>query len=302
VAALVDADLDLLELFVDAMRSTLPEIDHETIVREVRGAVRTELDYAVEAHVTARMARALADLPGVIVPEPVAGLCTPTVLTTRFVHGEKITTVLDRLRERAEAGDAGAQVALSELLGRLLALYLRQVLEHGIFQADPHPGNLLVTPEGELVLLDFGCSKEMLPQVRAGYLSTLRAFLAGDRERAGQQLEQLGFRTRSGRPDTLLTFCDALLGEIAQAAGGSIRWPERGELLSRARGLAEALQSDPVTTLPPEFVMLGRVFGTLGGLFSHYRPDIDFTRHVLPVLGAALDQANTQEESHAATL
>lgn len=38
------------------------------------------------------------------------------------------------------------------------------------------------------------------------------------------------------------------------------------------------------------------------GLFSHYRPEIDFTRHVLPVLGAALDQANTQEESHAATL
>lgn len=295
VEALVEADLDMLELFVESMRSMLPDLDHATIVAETRSAVRAELDYAKEAHVAGRVARALDGMAGVIIPEPVDALCGPTVLTTRFAEGRKITLVLDALEARAGAGDPGARAQISELLGRLLALYLRQVLEHGLFQADPHPGNILVTLAGELVLLDFGCSKELPPEARAGYLAVLRAFLFGERERLPALFDALGFETRSGTPDPLLAFTDALLGEIAQSAGGPVRWPTRAELLERAGGLAEQLERDPVTALPPELVMLGRVFATLGGLFTRYRPEIDFARHVLPVVGAALQQ----EEDHA---
>ena len=63
--------------------------------------------------------------------------------------------------------------------------------------------------------------------------------------------------------------------------------------MQRATALLQAQQDDPVVRLPSEFVMLARVFGTLGGLFGHYRPDIDYARHVLPVLATALatDQA-----------
>jgi ubiquinone biosynthesis protein len=81
-------------------------------------------------------------------------------------------------------------------------------------------------------------------------------------------------------------FADALLGEIRQSAlSGSITWPTREEMGARAASLLRACEDDPVVALPGEFVMMARVFATLGGLFSRYRPDIRFERHVLPVLG-----------------
>jgi hypothetical protein len=101
--------------------------------------------------------------------------------------------------------------------------------------------------------------------------------------------DQIGFRTRSGRPDTLEAFAAALLGEIRQAATGrGIRWPSRDELGARVTSLLHACKNDPVVGLPGEFIMMARVFGTLGGIFARYKPDIDFTRHILPVLGTVL--------------
>jgi ubiquinone biosynthesis protein len=59
-------------------------------------------------------------------------------------------------------------------------------------------------------------------------------------------------------------------------------------MLQRANAMLGAIESDPVTELPGDFVMIARVLGTLGGLFAHYQPDIAFAEHVLPVLGEAL--------------
>jgi hypothetical protein len=101
-------------------------------------------------------------------------------------------------------------------------------------------------------------------------------------------LDTHGFRTQSGRPDTLILFMQALLGELAEAiTTGYVRWPDRDMLTQRARALGRTLTEDPVVELPEHFVMIGRVLTTLGGLFSHYRPDLDVTRHVLPVLAEA---------------
>jgi ubiquinone biosynthesis protein len=294
IADLVAMDLDLLELCIDAMRSSLPPADYATIVEEVRSAIRGELDYAEEAHATQRMADFFAAIPGVLVPRPLPALCSPAVLTTTFMDGRKISVVLDELCARREAGDASAHAELSELLGRLLQVYLRQVLQAGLFQADPHPGNFLVTDDHQLVLLDFGCSKELSDATRRRYCALVRAFLARDKAKMTQLFAELGFVTRSGDPATLHAFTEALLGQLAKAATSKrIEWPDRDALMARVLELLRAQQDDPVVTLPAEFVMLARVFGTLGGFFAHYRPDIDYARHVLPVLATVLAQSPT---------
>jgi ubiquinone biosynthesis protein len=105
----------------------------------------------------------------------------------------------------------------------------------------------------------------------------------------GELFDRLGFRTRSGTPDTLHAFADAILTEFRKAmANGSFCWPDRESMLEQATGLLTALERDPVVAIPAEFVMIARVFGTLMGLFTKYRPDIAFAEHVLPVLEAAL--------------
>ncbi|HEX4335582.1 MAG TPA: AarF/ABC1/UbiB kinase family protein [Polyangiaceae bacterium] len=289
IAGRVRMDLELLEAFVSSLRESLPDADYDTILGEVEGKVLAEVDYAAEARTTTTLSEFFASHASILVPRPVLELCSARVLTTAFVPGTKLTTVLDALDARAAGGDREAHRELSTVLGNLLEAYLRQVLHAGVFQADPHPGNLFVTPDGKVAVLDMGCAQELSPETRARYLGLLRAFMLGDDEDMTRLFAELGFRTRSGRIDTLRTFADALLTEIRQAAlSGKVAWPTRDEMAARAGALLRACEDDPVLTLPGEFVMMARVFGTLGGLFSRYRPEIDFSRHVLPCLGGAL--------------
>jgi ubiquinone biosynthesis protein len=286
IESLLDLDLDLLEGFVASLRAELPEADWETIAAEVRSSVSAELDFAREAVAMDRVAAFFAAHPAIRVPRSRPELCSERVLTSDFVEGRRIREALEGWEARAAAGDAGAAARIDETLGLLLEAYLRMVLEAGVFQADPHPGNLLVTEAGELVVLDFGCSCELPASRRRAYRDLVIAFLAGDRAGLAARLEALGFATRSGRPETLLGFADALLGAFrALAAGlGAGAWPAPEAVLAQARELLRAAEGDPVVRIPQEFVMLARVFGTLGGLFQRHRPRIDFARHVAPVL------------------
>jgi ubiquinone biosynthesis protein len=289
IAPRVRMDLDLLEAFVASLRSSLPETDYDTIIREVRSKVLAEVDYVAEARVTSDLARFFDGHANIVVPRTVDALCSKHVITTVFVEGIKITTLLDTLEAQAAAGDAGARARTSEILGSLLQAYLRQVLEAGVFQADPHPGNLLVTPDGKVAVLDFGCAQVLPDEVRDRYLALMRAFMVGDRESMTKLFVELGFTTRSGNPETLHAFADALLTEIRQAAlAGGVKWPSKEEMVARAMGLLAACESDPVIGLPGEFIMIARVFGTLAGMFSRYKPDIDFVRNIMPVLGTVL--------------
>ena len=103
-----------------------------------------------------------------------------------------------------------------------------------------------------------------------------------------------GWGPPHGAPDTLLAFVDVLLQQIRDAAlsgeGLEIQWPSEDEVLQMMTELLKQMEVDPVHQVPAEFIMLARVFGTLGGLFMHYRPELDVHRYVLPhILGAAID-------------
>ena len=289
---LIELDMKLMEIAVEALRSMLPPSDYETIVAEVRESIRGELDYANEACMMDRVADFFEDHPGIVVPRSIPALCGRRVLASTFVEGRKITEVLDEWKQQGAAGDAGAGRRIAALLGLLLESYTRQVLQAGVFQADPHPGNLLVTPDEKLVVLDFGCTRPMGDETRGLYLGLLQAFLGGDRERMTALFDALGFATRSGRPETLHVFADTMLRAFQKAAAGgeAFAWMSAEEVFGQANELLRISQEDPVTRIPADFVMLGRVFGTLGGLFDHYRPEIDYAQHLFPVLAAAMEE------------
>jgi ubiquinone biosynthesis protein len=275
VAAQMEEDVQLLEGFLSAMRGMLPPSDYVSVVAELRQMLLREIDYREEAAAMEDIAQRLAGMPGVSVPRPIAELSGPRVLTMPLVRGEKITDALDK----------GDDELRSRVLSTLLEVYLKQILELGRFQADPHPGNFLVTDSGELVLLDFGCTRHMTDETRRGYAHLVRAFVTGDGTCVAEWLERLGFRTQSGKPDTLFAFASALLDVFRRGtAEGTLAFPTKEQLMQQAAGLMEAAQKDPVTRVPGEFVMLARVFGTLGGMLSHYRPHIDYARVVLPHL------------------
>jgi ubiquinone biosynthesis protein len=285
---LVAMDLDLLEIFLESVKSMLPPTDYDTIVEEVGIMLEGELDYRAEARMMNRVADFFAGHPRIRVPRAIESLTGPRVFASSFVPGRKITDALDEWRARAEGGDDEAGRRLSECMGLLLECYVRQVLQAGLFQADPHPGNLLVTDAHELVVLDFGSTRALSDDARRSYLSLLRCFVLGDGAGVGRELGALGFATRSGDDATLQAFAGALLETFRRAAadGPGFAWPSEEEIVERAGALLALSEQDPVVRIPAEFVLLGRVFLTLGGLFQHYRPQVDYARFLAPVLAS----------------
>ena len=294
IAELVALDMDLLEVFVRALAESLPPLDFDTIIRETRAMVSAELDYVREAKLTSLLSSYFASDAQIHVPQVVSELSSARMLVTALMPGEKITNVLDRLqlaRDQAAPGSADQQTAqaeLSAILARVLEAYARQVLDVGVFQADPHPGNLLADSQGHLTVLDFGCAKELTDARRASLLALLRSTVMRDVDGMARGMEGLGFVTRSGTLAGLRALASAALDQMALVKSDSADFVSQLELVSRIAQFGRHIESDPIVVLPDEFVMLGRVFGTLSGLFVHYRPDVSATSRVLPVVLAAL--------------
>lgn len=286
---LVELDMALLKVFMDAVRSTLPPMDMDTIVNEIQRSVREELDYQREARVMEEIGQVLAGVEGVRTPKLVSGLSNRRVLTTEFIHGDKLTTVLDRLAEQPQVRD--------QLFYRLLNAWFTQVLHGGAFHADPHPGNLMVDESGELVLLDFGSAQLVCRENRQLYFRVLQACVISDQAVIADSLERLGFRTRSGSPQTLLTFVSAVLDQVLDNIinpDSGAGWPSPEQMMHQLAELLAQLEDDPVEKMPADFIMLARVFGTLGGLFMHYQPQVDFANLMMHYLTRPLEPVSAQ--------
>jgi ubiquinone biosynthesis protein len=88
-----------------------------------------------------------------------------------------------------------------------------------------------------------------------------------------------------------------MLGALREAAleGGGVPWLDSSQLAEQARAILDATRDDPVIRIPEEFAMLARVFGALGGLFQHYRPRLDWARHMQPLLAALAANAGAAD-------
>jgi ubiquinone biosynthesis protein len=285
---------------VRALSENLPPVDFDTIIGETRAMIEAELDYLREGDLTDRVAVFFGEEGPIQAPRVVKELSTRRVLVTAFMRGDKITHVLDELMTARNAGDASAQESISTLLARVLEAYTRQALDLGVFQADPHPGNLLADRAGNLVVLDFGCAKEVPLAQRALLVDLARGFVAKDPAKMAFAMQAMGFATMSGGIAGLEAYAKIVLEQmgVVRERGGD--WPNQVELLAQVALMARFIEDDPMVHLPEEFVMLGRVFGTLSGLFLHYRPDVSAAARVIPLVLAALsrlDEAQNAEHS-----
>ncbi len=297
IDALVALDMELLEVFVRALAQNLPPLDFDTIIRETRAMISAELDYTREAQLTAQLSQFFRDHSHIHVPEVVGELSTRRVLVTQLMPGKKLTHQLDRLRDARAEGSAQAQAELTNLLSHVLEAYARQVLEAGVFQADPHPGNLLADDAGNLTVLDFGCAKELDAVQRENLLALLRATVMQHADGMGAAMEAMGFQTQSGSRASLNAYAKAALDQMALVKRDGGGFCNQMEMVSGIANFGRFIESDPIVKLPDEFVMLGRVFGTLSGLFVHYQPDVTATARVLPVVLSALAGTKTAHGS-----
>lgn len=195
---------------------------------------------------TRRVRANLAARPRVVVPEVIPGYVRRRVLVTEYLEGARL---LDSERRDAHAPD---RTALAQTIS---SAYGHQIMVDGLFQADPHPGNILVLPGGTVALLDFGLTKELPDAARRGFARLVLATASRDPGGIVQAFRELGVRTRSEDPESLLATL-AILFEPRPIHAG------RDELRERKR----VLRANPVEQIPGDLVLLGRVIGLLRGV------------------------------------
>jgi len=245
------------------------------LAEEIATHVLREVDFVAEARAAERMRAAFANdvVPGVRVPEILPELSTERVLTMEHVAGARLLDVLDRLR----AGGDDAQ--LEHLMTRLVQAYAHQIVRCGFFQADPHPGNFLVEPDGTLTLIDFGCCKELSAERRSAFLNLGSAVMLGHEPSIRHWLHEAGFTAANPA-------AEKRLARIASSAAREAASGERHRGRSGDDAFAEFVANLGIHP-PADIALLGRVFLALGGLLRVYAPRLDLPAIVAPVVIAA---------------
>jgi ubiquinone biosynthesis protein len=228
--------------FLDGHTETGRRIGLRRMVEELRRSLLLELDYRLEAQNMVAIGRNLARFPGIVVPQPVQGYSTSRILTMDYISGQKITAASPLVL--AEAG-------APELAEELFRAYLHQVILDGLFHADPHPGNVLLTDDKRIALIDLGMVSRLSPDRQEEILHFLLA-VADDRTeqaadlalRMGERLEgfdETAFRQRV--IEVLVRSRDSRIGEMPagrlmlavahSAVGAGLRLPNELTLLGK---------------------------------------------------------------------
>ena len=179
-------DLEALEEvaeFIDAHTEIGKRYEFSNMLAELRSSLLRELDFKREANNLDRLRTSLREFEHLIIPEPIEDFTTSRVLTMEYVSGKKITD-LSPLRLLELDG--------TELAEELFRSYLKQILVDGFFHADPHPGNIFITDDNRLALLDLGMTGHISGNFQENLLRLLLAISEGRGDEAADVAMKMG--------------------------------------------------------------------------------------------------------------
>lgn len=182
IASKVRADLKNLQLVAKLASKKMPASNSQAIVAEVQRQMIKEVDYRTELAHHQRIFDAFRGHPGWRIPEPIAELCTEHVLVTEYLDGVPFDGLIGEdqpIRDRV--GEAIYRFYCGEMYGT------------GFFCADPHPGNIMLLPDGRVGFLDFGLCMDMDPRDAEVQRNVFRALLTGNDDEAFELAVAAGF-------------------------------------------------------------------------------------------------------------
>lgn len=238
------------------------------LLEEVTKHLALELDFRREADCADRVREIFRREGGVVVPEIYREFSSERVLVMEFVEGIKITDV-DAIKK--------AGLDPTEVMADLMGIFVQMIFAAGFFHADPHPGNLFVRPNRDIVLIDFGLSKELPEGFGLGMFELLFSLMTLNESAMVRAFGELGFGTKTGDTDSF----EALARRMMRRSEAN---QFDGELTEEMTGgLFDEIRENPIVTVPSDFVLVGRVFSLLSGI-SH---TLGSRANVLSAMGAS---------------
>ena len=227
-----------------------------SLLGQFRRSLVGELDYRREARNLLTFRELTKDYDLLLVPEPVMDLTTPRVLTMDWIEGRKVTDV----------GPLGLMdVDARPIVEQLFRCYLRMILDDGVLHADPHPGNLILTDDGRLALIDLGMVAHVPPRLQDKVVKLLLAISDGDGEEAALVLAGMGHPLDSYDAAAFRADVSHLVSEAASAGADA----QAGSVLVELSRLSGVHGLRP----PAEMSMIGKALLNLDQATMHLDPD-----------------------------
>ncbi len=242
------------ERFIPGLRA----LDLPVLVREFANSLNRETDFSREADSIRLSRSALADIPELWIPDVVTECSGRTVLTLEFADGERVDLYAKRHPE-----------SIPQAIKTLVRVMLQTIFEEGLFHADPHPGNVLVLPDGRLSLLDFGMTGELDEHMRESLTLLLEAVVKGDARLATDAYLDMTMASEKVNRAALMLDIKAVLYEIHRSNLADVSIGDAFALLLRA-GSRHRVHN------PGEFFHLTRAFVIMESVIRQLDPSFDY--------------------------
>ena len=238
------------------------------LVGEFASTIRREQDLAREGRIIERFAAHFAGDPTVAFPRVCWELTAPAVLTMEFLDGVKVSAV-----GTPEAPDTDARVVAA----RGADAVLRQILEHGLFHADPHPGNILILPGNVVAFIDFGIVGRVTRTLRRQLADTIRAIWQRDSDRLAAIVTTVAQAQRPVDLADLSRDLDEMLDAYADVPIGQLSMAEIFASVTTA-------VSKHRLKLPADLLLLIKAVATIEGVGREIDPGFRMVEHAMPVV------------------
>lgn len=269
VRELIETDIALLKFVIKRSERYIERqglLNPMEIVAVFERTIQRELDYRTEARHLQQFKRYYAEQKGFYVPEVYPDYCTERVLTLEHLYGCKITEV----KTLHSWGLDPQAIAVNGL-----DVYLSQIFEHGLFHADPHPGNILIQSDGRLCLIDFGMVGKLTKSDKYHLAGIFMGMAQQDARRMTVSLQQLAIDAQIENIRAL----EMDLAELIEEFSGL----EVGD--THIGAMAQRLQQlfyDYQLRMPPNVYLIFRALTILDGIAKEIYPDFRFYEFLKP--------------------
>ena len=261
----------ILEQFIDhhIIHST------RTIIDEFSRVIAEEMDFHHEADNVERFGELFRDSDFVIIPRVYRDVTTTRVLVMQFFEGFRVTEVDEIVRHNVDT---------KKMIENLIEFYGDQLLIHGFFHADPHPGNILIRPDSRIVLLDYGMVLEITPELRQDLVRIVIAAVRSDVD----ELINLAYKLEMLEYDV----SPSVVREAAQAIisihfDRSLTQRQIQEITYQILG---TFYRFPLR-LPSSFVYILRAGVLIEGIGIAYDPNFNSLTTAIPIYKSIVDRA-----------
>ena len=260
-------DLDTLKELTDIAvkhSKTAKKYAVDEILDELRFILLNELDYVKEAENLIALGENTKKYPKIVIPQPVEGYSTSKILTMDYIDGQKITSISPISR---------IETNYKPLVDELVAAYLKQIIFDGFAHADPHPGNVHLTTDNKIALMDLGMVAKFGPDLREHILKLLIAISKYNGEETANVLLKMSEYDKNA---DLVGFRKEINRLVLDSQNKTAKDLQTGRLLIQMNKVA----AEKSIKLPVELNILGKILMNMDQIVAVLTPDYDLQRAI----------------------